>query len=78
VCECSNTDCSAQVELTMEEYERVRSVPNWFFVLPGHEVPVVEDVFERNGRFLIVEKIGTGKTVALGSDPRGQGPRRLT
>jgi hypothetical protein len=77
ICECSNPECSSQVELTLEEYERVRGVPSWFFVLPGHELPAVEDVYERNGRFLIVEKLGAGKTVALASDPRRQRSTRL-
>ena len=70
ICECSDTACSSQVELTLEEYERVRSVPSWFFVLPGHELGAVEDVYERSPRFVIVEKRGAGKTVALVSDPR--------
>ena len=72
ICECSDTECSAQIELTLGEYERVRSAPSWFFVLPGHEIPAVEDVYERNGRrFLIVEKRGVAKAPALASDPRG-------
>jgi hypothetical protein len=72
ICECSDTECSAQIELTLDEYERVRSVPSWFVVLPGHEIPAVEDVYERSGRrFLIVEKRGAAKAPALASDPRG-------
>lgn len=78
VCECSDTECGSQVELTLEEYERIRSVPSWFFVLPGHELPAVEDVYERNGRFLIVEKRAAAKAVVVASDPRGGRHGRLT
>ena len=77
VCECSDTECSSQVELTLDEYERVRGVPSWFFVRPGHELPAVEDVYERNGRFLIVEKRGAAKTVALARNPRRSDDARL-
>jgi hypothetical protein len=78
VCECSNTECGSQVELTLEEYERVRGVPSWFFVLPGHELPAVEDVYERTARFVIVEKRGAAKAAALARDPRGRQRAGLT
>lgn len=71
VCECSNPDCGTQIELTREEYERVRSVPSHFAVAVGHEILDIEDVVEATDRFEIVEKIEAGRSVALTSDPRG-------
>jgi hypothetical protein len=38
------------------EYERVRREPTPFFVLPGHEMPDVEDLVERHETYLVVEK----------------------
>lgn len=57
VCECSDTGCSAIIRLTHQQYEHVRSEPNWYAVLPGHEVPEVERVVEALDGHLIVEKL---------------------
>ena len=73
ICECSSTDCGSQIELTHEEYERVRSVPRWFLVRPGHEIWDIERVIESNERFSIVEKLELGKAVAIASDSRQSG-----
>ena len=56
VCECSDTGCSATLRLTHPQYEHVRSEPNWYAVLPGHEMPEVERVVERFDGYLIVAK----------------------
>jgi hypothetical protein len=70
VCECMNGACDEHVPLTLEEYEHVRSDSNSFLVLPGHEVPTVEEVVETNDRFLVVRKLGGGGVVAAELDPR--------
>ena len=70
VCECSRTDCAAQIELTHEEYETVRSVPTRFVISPGHEIPDIEDVVARTERYTVVEKIHAGGRVAMATDPR--------
>jgi hypothetical protein len=59
ICECSNTACAESLELTVEEYEAVRAHPTRFVVKPGHQLAGIERVVEGNGRFLVVEKIGT-------------------
>jgi hypothetical protein len=56
VCECGDTSCIEQIELTPEEYERLRSDATWFAIRPGHEIPDVEDVIERGDRYWVVEK----------------------
>ena len=60
VCECSRIGCAEQVELTLDEYQAVRSKPNRFFVLPDeqHVIPEIERVVERHDRYLVVEKRG--------------------
>ena len=70
VCECSNTDCATQIELSTREYERVRSVPTWFAITPGHEIREIENVVETNGRYAIVEKTANGGEIAAATDPR--------
>ena len=56
--------------MTMAEYETVRSVPTHFAVLPGHEVPDLEEVVARNEPFLVVRKKAGAAEVAAESDPR--------
>jgi hypothetical protein len=56
LCECADESCTENVELTLVEYEQVRSDPTHFAVLPGHEMPEAEVVLEQNGRFVVVEK----------------------
>jgi hypothetical protein len=56
LCECADEDCTEQIQLTLEEYEAIRSDPTHFALLPGHEEPEAEVVLERNGRYIVVEK----------------------
>ena len=72
VCECMNARCDERVDVTVERYEKIRAHPTWFFVLPGHEVLEVEAIVERADRYLIVEKLGAGETVAEKFDPRSR------
>jgi hypothetical protein len=64
VCECGNLGCTATVELTIAEYELVRSSFDRFLVLPGHEIESVEDVVERHDGYLVVVK-RDGQAVAM-------------
>jgi len=64
VCECSRPDCTDAIELTLEEYRRVRSQPIWFAVKPGHELGEVEVVVEETLRYNVVEKVGVAGGVA--------------
>lgn len=56
VCECGDPSCVDRIELTMEEYRRVRSQPELFAIRPGHEIADVETVVEENERFAVVRK----------------------
>src|SRR4051812_6153071 len=44
VCECGDTTCVEQIEVAVEDYERVRQDPTRFMVVAGHEAPDVEKV----------------------------------
>ena len=70
-CECARLGCNELIEVSLREYERVRSDPRHFMVLPGHERLDVEKVVERHPRYLIVEKIEHAAEHAIETDPRG-------
>jgi hypothetical protein len=70
VCECADLECTQRVVLTLREYEQLRQSPHHFAVLPGHEVPDVEDVIDGNGRYLVVEKHAETHQQVEEADPR--------
>jgi hypothetical protein len=64
VCECASPSCTEAVELTLDDYRRVRRNPRQFVIVPGHEVSDVEVVVEETPRYMVVEKVGTAGVVA--------------
>jgi hypothetical protein len=56
LCECTRTDCTETLALTLSEYERLRSSPNLFVIVPGHESPEVDRVVETRHTSNLVEK----------------------
>jgi hypothetical protein len=71
VCECGNSACIEQITLTLAEYERIRSDPTLFAIVPGHELPDVEEVVEQNPEYHIVRKQPGGPAeLAVAHDPR--------
>ena len=74
LCECSDMFCTKVVELTDDEYERVRSRPTLFVVAHGHEQLEIERVVEATEGFLLVEKIVAVDEI-IRQDPRsGESP----
>ena len=69
-CECSRLDCSDAIEVTLAEYEQVRSSPRRFLIAVGHETPEIEAVITRAHGYLIVEKQETAGQIAAATDPR--------
>lgn len=55
-CECAHLGCNEMIELSLEEYERVRAGADRFVLAPNHHRPELEDVLEDHGRYLVVEK----------------------
>jgi len=68
-CECGDADCVELLELSVEEYEEIRSDPRRFMVKPGHELPEFERVVEQES-YYVVQKIGDAGEVAERLDPR--------
>ena len=70
-CECGRADCSEQMAMTLGEYEAVRAKSTRFAVVPGHEVPDIEQVLARHARYFVVEKQDPdAEEVARETDPR--------
>jgi hypothetical protein len=71
ICECGRGSCTAQLQLPLSTYEKIRSDPKRFFVIKGHERPEFEKVVEENERYLVVEKLPGGPAgMAIRDDPR--------
>ena len=71
-CECGQqAPCEERVNVSAATYERVRSDPTTFILLPGHGIAIVEDVIEQGDGFLIARNIGRAADIARAADPRG-------
>ena len=75
LCECGAEDagdlgCEEHVQLTIREYEKVRSQDDRFAVYPGHEQEELEWVAARNERFVVVDKRPVAEPF-VEDDPRG-------
>jgi hypothetical protein len=72
VCECVFETCTEPVQLTVSEYEAVRSEPTHFFVSPSseHVVSGVERVLEEHERYWVVEKVAHAAEASETLDPR--------
>jgi hypothetical protein len=77
LCECGgdtgnvgDVGCDEHVEMTVQEYEEVRSQDDRFAVLPGHEQEALEQVISRTERFFVVDKRPAAEPYVK-DDPRG-------
>lgn len=70
-CECARLGCAEVIELSINEYERIRAHPRRFFVVPGHERADVEVVVETTPAYVVVEKQDQAGAKASATDPRG-------
>jgi len=72
VCECGNPECVEQIELSLGEYEEIRSDPTYFVVIPAHTEPSIESVVAEHEDYSVVRKDDPdAKEVAERTDPRG-------
>jgi hypothetical protein len=69
-CECANPDCREKVRLGEADYERIRSDSRRFVIVPGHELPDVETVIERDEGWAIIEKAPEVARTVEALDPR--------
>ncbi len=69
-CECARLGCNLLLELTLAEYEQVRSHPRRFLMIDGHQVPELEKVVQRAPGYLVVQKLDEAGEKAEETDPR--------
>jgi hypothetical protein len=70
VCECSDPACIEQIEMGLDEYERIRARSARFFMVPGHEQTEIESVVRRTDRYVVVQK-PPGEVADAAADPPG-------
>jgi hypothetical protein len=70
MCECGDVTCLRVVQLSLDDYERLRKDPSHFGVIPGHEIPELERVVETHATYTVVEKTGEMGLRAVAADPR--------
>lgn len=70
LCECGDRSCHDPLEMTVDQYEEIRSDPAHFAVLKGHEILECERIILSNDEYLIVEKFGDAGEIADQGDPR--------
>jgi hypothetical protein len=71
ICECGRVECLDQVEMTLAEYEAVRSEPTHFVLIRGHDDPSIERVVAETDRYAVVAKRpGEPARLAIEEDPR--------
>lgn len=71
VCECSDGECIATIDLTHGEYEDVRAHATRFAIALDHESPDLDVVIAEHARFAVIRKIsGLPARLAIASDPR--------
>ena len=72
VCECGRRDCTAEIALTIAEYELVRRDPTHFFVVPDHVIPEVETVVREGDGYVVVAKLPGEREIAVETDARSR------
>jgi hypothetical protein len=70
VCECGETSCHALVKIDLERYEQTRAHPERFVIVPGHEIPDVERVLERDETWAVVAKLDRGDVLDIVGAPK--------
>ncbi len=71
ICECNDSKCSERVEITLEEYERVRADGTRFLLAPGHGDGSIEKVVDARANFVVVEKVqSAARALVRRLDPR--------
>jgi hypothetical protein len=79
LCECGGEKrgepaCDQRVEMTIDEYETVRSQDDRFVVYPGHANEALEHIVTANERFAVVDKRPEAEPL-VDDDPRGASSR---
>lgn len=63
-CECADPACHEALEITLAEYQVVRTHPAQFVVAPAHVDGRAEHVLSESPRYCLVEKLGHAAKIA--------------
>jgi hypothetical protein len=71
VCECGDGACAQQISMAPAAYEELRGDPANFAIVPGHDIPDVEQVIATHEEYAVVRKgHGIPRQIAEVTDPR--------
>jgi hypothetical protein len=56
LCECGNSSCAENLELTAVALQHLHAESGLFVVLPGHEIPDLETVVDHHNGYLVVRR----------------------
>jgi hypothetical protein len=72
ICECTNEACAERLQLSVEEYEAIRSDGTCFLVAPSkrHVCRDIETVTKHGTSYWVVKKNGMAGKLAVRADPR--------
>ena len=56
VCECGDVNCTETIRLPLPIYKSIRSDDRRFVVVPGHNVPAMEDLVVERQNWAVVRK----------------------
>ena len=62
------------IELSIAEYEAIRSSPVQFPIKPGHDFAEFERAVEEHEHYAVVEKFGEAARIVAKLDPRSRTP----
>jgi len=68
-CECSRSECNSGFQVTIADYEAVRTSGRRFVVTPGHEEDD-EEIIAKTPEYLVIEKVGEQGRIADSLRPR--------
>ena len=56
LCECANPFCNVTIEMSANDLQTLHSQSGYYVILPGHDIPELEDVVQRQNGYAIVRK----------------------
>lgn len=71
ICECGDASCTSRIQMTLDDYEKLRSDATTFAVVSGHEVLDIEEIVAQHKTYKVVRKTDTdARKVVKATDPR--------
>jgi hypothetical protein len=56
LCECANPFCNVTFEMSAVDLQTLHSRPGYYAILPGHDIPELEDIVHHQNGYMIVTK----------------------